>query len=48
MDKKRTVVELRDVAVYHTDSESGGVKSADELVLSDVDLSVSITSHLKV
>lgn len=41
MDKKRTVVELRDVAVYHTDSESGGVKSADELVLSDVDLCVS-------
>ena len=41
MDKRRTVVELRDVAVYHTDSESRGVKSADELVLSDVDLKVS-------
>ena len=41
MEKRRTVVELRGVAVYHTDSESGRVKSSDELVLSDVDLSVS-------
>ena len=41
MEKRRAVVELRGVAVYHTDSESGRVKSSDELVLSDVDLSVS-------
>ncbi len=41
MDKKHIVVELRDVSIYHSDSDSGRAKSADELVLSDVDLSVS-------
>ncbi|MBR2170535.1 MAG: ATP-binding cassette domain-containing protein, partial [Alistipes sp.] len=41
MEKGRTVVELRDVSIYHSDSDSGRARSADELVLSDVNLSVS-------
>lgn len=41
MEKGRVVVELRDVAIYHTDGDSKRAKSADELVLSDVNLSVS-------
>ncbi len=40
MEKKKCVVELRDVAIYHTDGESKRVKSDDELVLSDVNLRV--------
>ena len=41
MEKGRVVVELRDVAIYHTDGDSKRAKSADELVLSDVNFSVS-------
>lgn len=41
MEKGRVVVELRDVSIYHVEDESRGRKSADELVLSDVDLKVS-------
>ena len=41
MEKGSTVVELRDVSIYHSDSDSGRARSADELVLSDVNLNVS-------
>jgi cell division transport system ATP-binding protein len=40
MNQNRVVVELRNVSVYHTDGDSRKVKSDDELVLSDVNLSV--------
>ena len=40
MEKNRKVVELRGVSVYHTDGESKKIKSSDELVLSDVNLTV--------
>ena len=41
MEKNRCVVELKDVSIYHTDGNSRGPKSDDELVLSDVNLSVA-------
>lgn len=41
MDRTNNVVELRDVAIYHTDGDSRRVKSDDELVLSDVNLTVA-------
>lgn len=41
METKRNVVELKDVAIYHTDGRSRKIKADDELVLSDVNLSVS-------
>ena len=40
MERNRKVVELRGVSVYHTDGESKKIKSSDELVLSDVNLTV--------
>ncbi|MBQ2374667.1 MAG: ATP-binding cassette domain-containing protein [Alistipes sp.] len=40
MERNSCVVELKNVAVYHTDGESRSVKSDDELVLSDVNLRV--------
>lgn len=40
METKRNVVELKDVAIYHTDGRSRKIKADDELVLSDVNLSV--------
>ncbi|MBQ1952832.1 MAG: ATP-binding cassette domain-containing protein [Alistipes sp.] len=41
MDKNKSVIELRGVSIYHTDGESKQLKKEDELVLSDVNLSVS-------
>ncbi len=41
MDRTNNVVELRNVAIYHTDGDSRRVKSDDELVLSDVNLTVA-------
>ena len=41
MEKNRCVVELKDVSIYHTDGNSRSPKSEDELVLSDVNLSVA-------
>lgn len=41
MEKNRKVVELRGVSVYHTDGDSHKIKSSDELVLSDVNLTVN-------
>jgi cell division transport system ATP-binding protein len=41
MDKNKNVIELRGVSIYHTDGESKQLKKEDELVLSDVNLSVS-------
>lgn len=40
MEKKQKVVELTDVAIYHTDGRSRKIKADDELVLSDVNLTV--------
>ena len=40
METKHNVVELKDVAIYHTDGRSRKIKADDELVLSDVNLSV--------
>ncbi|MBR6759511.1 MAG: ATP-binding cassette domain-containing protein [Alistipes sp.] len=40
MEKKHKVIELRDVAIYHTDGQSRKIKADDELVLSDVNLTV--------
>lgn len=40
MEKGRKVVELTDVSVYHTDGTSNKIKADDELVLSDVNLTV--------
>lgn len=40
MEKGRKVVELRGVSVYHTDGERREIKPSDELVLSDVNLTV--------
>ncbi|MBR4995312.1 MAG: ATP-binding cassette domain-containing protein [Alistipes sp.] len=40
MERGRKVVELRDVSVYHTDGDSKQIKPSDELVLSDVNLTV--------
>ena len=41
MDRTNNGVELRNVAIYHTDGDSRRVKSDDELVLSDVNLTVA-------
>lgn len=41
MDKNKSVIELRGVSIYHTDGESKQLKKEDELVLSDVNLSVN-------
>ncbi len=41
MDRTNNVVELRNVAIYHSDGNSRRVKSDDELVLSDVNLTVA-------
>ena len=42
MDRGNNVVELRNVAIYHSDDSSrGGVGAEGELVLSDVNLSVA-------
>ena len=41
MDRNKSVIELRGVSIYHTDGESKQLKKEDELVLSDVNLSVS-------
>ena len=41
MDRTNNVVELRNVAIYHTDGDSRRVKPDDELVLSDVNLTVA-------
>ena len=41
MDKNKSVIELRSVSIYHTDGESKQLKKEDELVLSDVNLSVN-------
>lgn len=41
MDKNRCVVELRDVSIYHTSGDSKRLKSEDELVLSEVNLTVN-------
>lgn len=40
MDRNKRVIELRGVSIYHTDGESKRPKSDDELVLTDVNLSV--------
>lgn len=40
MEQARKVVELRNVSIYHTDGNSKRVKPDDELVLSDVNLTV--------
>lgn len=40
MEKSRKVIELRGVSVYHTDGDSRTIKPNDELVLSDVNLTV--------
>lgn len=40
MDKNKRVIDLRSVSIYHTDGESKRPKSDDELVLTDVNLSV--------
>lgn len=40
MERNHRVVELTDVSVYHTDGESRRIKPDDELVLSDVNLTV--------
>lgn len=41
MDKNKSVIELRGASIYHTDGESKQLKKEDELVLSDVNLSVN-------
>ena len=41
MDRNKSVIELRGVSIYHTDGESKQLRKEDELVLSDVNLSVS-------
>ena len=41
MDRNKSVIELRGVSIYHTDGESKQLNKEDELVLSDVNLSVS-------
>lgn len=41
MERNSCVVELKNVAVYHTDGNSRSPKSEDELVLSDVNLRVN-------
>ena len=41
MSVNKCVVDLKNVAIYHTDGESRSPKSDDELVLSDVNLSVA-------
>ena len=40
MERNSCVVELKNVAIYHTNGESRSLKSDDELVLSDVNLRV--------
>ena len=41
MERSRKVVELKDVSIYHTDGKSRKIKADDELVLSDVNLTVT-------
>ena len=41
MDRTNNVVELRNVAIYNSDGDSRRIKSDDELVLSDVNLTVA-------
>ena len=41
MDRTNNVVALRNVAIYHSDGDSRRIKSDDELVLSDVNLTVA-------
>ncbi len=41
MDRTNNVVELRNVAIYHSDGDSRRIKSDDDLVLSDVNLTVA-------
>ena len=41
MDRTNNVVELRNVAIYHSDGDSRRIKSDVELVLSDVNLTVA-------
>ena len=41
MNENKCVVELKNVAIYHTDGESRTPKSNDDLVLSDVNLRVA-------
>ena len=40
MEKLRKVIEIIDASIYHTDGESRKIKADDELVLSDVNLTV--------
>lgn len=40
MENLRKVIDLLDVSIYHTDGESRKIKADDELVLSDVNLTV--------
>lgn len=40
MNEEQKVVELRNVSIYHTDGDSKHIKAEDELVLSDVNLTV--------
>lgn len=40
MERRHKVIELRDVAIYHTDGQSRKIKADDELVLSDVNLTI--------
>ena len=40
MEKLRKVIEIIDASIYHTDGESRKIKADDELVLSDVTLTV--------
>lgn len=41
MERSRKVVELVDVSIYHTDGKSRKIKADDELVLSNVNLTVN-------
>lgn len=41
MERNKCVVKLHDVSIYHTDGSSRSPKSDDELVLSDVNLTVN-------
>lgn len=41
MEKNKCVVKLHDVSIYHTDGSSRSPKSDDELVLSEVNLTVN-------
>ena len=41
MERNKCVVKLHDVSIYHTDGSSRSPKSDDELVLSEVNLTVN-------